>query len=82
VTPFLNQLYQNKATISSDNFFHEVGQGKTSDAEYMLETETFGLPQVSLFTQLGSDNTFEADPAVLGQKGYTSAVFHGNVGSF
>lgn len=33
VTPFLNQLYQNKATISFDNFFHEVGQGKTSDAE-------------------------------------------------
>ena len=28
VTPFLNQLYQNKATISFDNFFHEVGQGK------------------------------------------------------
>lgn len=82
VTPFLNQLYQNKATISFDNFFHEVGQGKTSDAENMLETGTFGLPQGSLFTQLGSDNTFEAAPAVLGQKGYTTAVFHGNVGSF
>ncbi|MFU1806265.1 sulfatase-like hydrolase/transferase, partial [Enterococcus faecium] len=39
-------------------------------------------PQGSLFTQLGSDNTFEAAPAVLGQKGYTTAVFHGNVGSF
>ncbi len=74
VTPFLNQLYQNKATISFDNFFHEVGQGKTSDAENMLETGTFGLPQGSLFTQLGSDNTFEAAPAVLGQKGYTTAV--------
>ena len=34
----------------------------------MLETGTFGLPQGSLFTQLGSDNTFEAAPAVLGQK--------------
>ena len=44
----LNQLYQNKATISFDNFFHEVGQGKTSDAENMLETGTFGLPQGSL----------------------------------
>lgn len=83
VTPFLNQIYQNKATISFDNFFHEVGQGKTSDAENMLETSTFGLPQGSLFTQLGSDNTFNAAPAVLKQQqGYTTAVFHGNVGSF
>ena len=78
VTLFLNQLYQNKATISFDNFFHEVG-GKTSDAENMLETGTFGLPQGSLYT-IRSDNTFEAAPAVLGQKGYTTAVFHGNVG--
>ena len=83
VTPFLNSIFQNQATISFDNFFHEVGQGKTSDAENMLETGTFGLPQGSLFTELGSDNVFQAAPAILGQtEGYTSAVFHGNVASF
>ena len=83
VTPFLNSIFQNQATISFDNFFHEVGQGKTSDAENMLETGTFGLPQGSLFTELGSDNVFQAAPAILGQtQGYTSAVFHGNVASF
>nr|WP_301554856.1 LTA synthase family protein [Enterococcus faecium] len=83
VTPFLNSIFQNQATISFDDFFHEVGQGKTSDAENMLETGTFGLPQGSLFTELGSDNVFQAAPAILGQKqGYTSAVFHGNVASF
>ncbi|OYN39703.1 sulfatase, partial [Escherichia coli] len=27
VTPFLNSIFQNQATISFDNFFHEVGQG-------------------------------------------------------
>ena len=26
VTPFLNSIFQNQATISFDNFFHEVGQ--------------------------------------------------------
>ena len=32
---------------------------------------------------MGSDNTFEAAPAILNQRaGYTSAVFHGNVASF
>jgi len=83
VTPFLNSLYGDKNTMSFDNFYHEVGQGKTSDAENMLETGLFGLPEGSLFSKLGSDNTFQAAPAILQQKeGYTSAVFHGNIGSF
>lgn len=83
VTPFLNSLYNDKNTIGFDNFYHEVGQGKTSDAETMLESGLFGLPEGSFFTSLGTDNTFQAAPAILGQKeGYTSAVFHGNIGSF
>ena len=83
VTPFLNSLYNGKSTYSFSNFFNEVGQGKTSDAENMLETSTFGLPQGSLFSALGTDNTFEGAPAILNQKlGYSSAVFHGNNGSF
>ena len=83
VTPFLNKLYHSHQTYSFDNFFHQVGQGKTSDAENMLETGTYGLPQGSLFAQLGSDNTFQAAPAILWQRRhYTSAVFHGNVASF
>lgn len=83
VTPFLNSLYHGKNTYAFDNFFHQVGQGKTSDAENMLETSTFGLSQGSLFATLGSDNTFQAAPAILKQRaGYTSAVFHGNVASF
>lgn len=83
VTPFLNSLYHSKDTYSFDNFFHQVGQGKTSDAENMLETSTFGLPQGSLFSKLGADQTFQAMPAILRQRaGYTSAVFHGNYGSF
>ena len=83
VTPFLNSLYHGNDTYAFDNFFHQVGQGKTSDAENMLETSTFGLPQGSLFATLGSDNTFQGAPAILNQRaGYTSAVFHGNVASF
>ena len=83
VTPFLNSIYHSNDTYAFDNFFHQVGQGKTSDAENMLETSTFGLPQGSLFATLGSDNTFQGAPAILKQRaGYTSAVFHGNVASF
>lgn len=83
VTPFLNSLYNSNETFSFANFFNQVGQGKTSDAENMLETSTYGLPQGSLFSALGTDNTFEGAPAILNQSlGYTSAVFHGNNGSF
>ncbi|KRM12254.1 LTA synthase family protein [Paucilactobacillus suebicus] len=83
VTPFLNSIYHGSNTYSFDNFFNQVGQGKTSDAENMLETSTYGLAQGSLFTSIGSDNTFQAAPAILKQRaGYTSAVFHGNVASF
>lgn len=83
VTPFLNSLYHDKQTYAFANFFHQVGQGKTSDAENLLETSTYGLPEGSLFSQLGSDNTFQAAPAILQQtQGYSSAVFHGDVASF
>jgi lipoteichoic acid synthase len=83
VTPFLNSLVKDKNTLSFDNFFNQVGAGKTSDAENMLETGTYGLEAGSLFASLGTDNTFEAAPAILNQKaGYTTAVFHGGAGSF
>ncbi|NFA03382.1 LTA synthase family protein [Weissella cibaria] len=83
VTPNLNQIYNSDSTIAFDNFFNQVGQGKTSDAENMLETSTFGLPQGSLFATQGSDQTFQAMPAILKQtEGYSSAVFHGNNASF
>ncbi|WP_251554093.1 LTA synthase family protein [Neobacillus muris] len=81
VTPFLNSLTRDKKTLYFDNFFHQTGQGKTADAEFMLENSLFGLPQGSAFTTKGL-NTYQAAPAILGQQGYTSAVFHGNSGSF
>lgn len=83
VTPFLNSLFNGKDTYSFDNFYHQVKSGKTSDAETLLENSFFGLNQGPLFTQLGSKNTFQAAPAILNQEaGYTSAVFHGNAGTF
>ncbi|MDR2832582.1 MAG: LTA synthase family protein [Streptococcaceae bacterium] len=82
VTPFLNSIYHSDNSFSFADFFHQVAAGKTSDAETLIENSFFGLAQGPLFTQLGSQNTFFAMPAILGQKGYTSAVFHGNSGNF
>ncbi|MHA8110036.1 LTA synthase family protein [Lactobacillaceae bacterium Melli_B4] len=82
VTPTLNKFYHNKHTIAFDNFYHQVAQGKTSDAEIMLENSLFGLPQGSAMVTYGTQNTFQAAPALLAQKGYTTAAFHGDVPSF
>ena len=83
VTPNLNKLYHANDTISFDNFINQVGQGKTSDAEMMLENSIFGLQSGSAMSSYGTSNTFESAPAILGQKaGYTSAVMHGGAGSF
>ncbi|WP_278415687.1 LTA synthase family protein [Lactobacillus taiwanensis] len=83
ITPNLNKLYHANDTISFDNFFNQVGQGKTSDAEMMLENSIFGLQSGSAMSSYGTSNTFESAPAILDQKGgYTSAVMHGGAGSF
>ncbi|GLB47039.1 glycerol phosphate lipoteichoic acid synthase [Philodulcilactobacillus myokoensis] len=82
VTPNLNRFYHNQHTISFDNFYHQVAQGKTSDAEMMLENSLFGLQQGSAMETYGTQNTYQAAPAMLDQHGYTTAAFHGDVPSF
>lgn len=82
VTPHLNAFYKNQNTLSFDNFYHQVAQGKTSDAEIMLENSLYGLPQGSAMVTYGAQNTFQAAPAILDQHGYTTAAFHGDVPSF
>lgn len=83
VMPFINSLYHSNSTFSFSNFFQQVKAGKTSDSETLFENSLFGLNQGALFTQLGGKNTFEAAPNILKQtQGYTSAVFHGNSGTF
>ena len=81
VTPFLNSLTKDQNTIYFDNFFHQTAHGKTSDAEFMLENSLYGLPQGSAYMLKGL-NTYQAAPGILGQQGYTTAVFHGNAASF
>jgi lipoteichoic acid synthase len=81
VTPFLNSLTHDPNTFYFDNFFHQVGQGKTSDAEFMMANSLFPLSQGSVFMQ-EAQNTYQAAPQILKSKGYTSAVFHGNYKTF
>ncbi|MGR2782708.1 lipoteichoic acid synthase [Bacillus subtilis] len=81
VTPFLNKLAHDNETFYFDNFFHQTGQGKTSDAEFMMENSLYPLAQGSVFVNK-AQNTLQSVPAILKSKNYTSATFHGNTQTF
>ncbi|MFD1360955.1 LTA synthase family protein [Lentibacillus salinarum] len=84
VTPFLNSLVHDQSQDFTyfDNFFHQTEQGKTADAELLLDNSLYGLPQGAAFVTKGT-NTYQALPAILDQEqDYTSAVLHGDDKSF
>lgn len=81
VTPFLNSLMKDKSTVYFENFFHQTGQGKTSDSEFLLANSMYALPQGSVFSTK-AQNTYQGQPAILSQNGYTTSVFHGNNKTF
>ncbi len=83
VTPFLNSLAHNGDgnTFYFDNFYHQTGQGKTSDAEFLMENSLYPMSQGAVFINK-AQNTYQAAPAILKGYGYSSAVFHGNYKTF
>lgn len=81
VTPFLDSLAHDGNTFYFDNFYHQTGQGKTSDAEFLMENSLYPLSSGAVFINK-DQNTYQAAPAILDQKGYTTAVFHGNYKTF
>src|SRR5690625_4008406 len=84
VTPFLNSLVHDQSENFTyyENFFHQTEQGKTADAELIMDNSLYGLPQGSAFVTK-SNNTYQALPAILNQEqDYTSAVLHGDGKSF
>jgi lipoteichoic acid synthase len=81
VTPFLDSLAHDGNTFYFDHFYHQTGQGKTSDAEFLMENSLYPLNQGSVFISK-AQNTYQATPAILKGYGYNSAVFHGNYKTF
>ncbi|WP_147532743.1 LTA synthase family protein [Bacillus marasmi] len=81
VTPFMNSLVHSGEAFYFNNLFHQTGQGKTSDAEFMMETSLFPMSQGSVFVNK-AQNTYQAMPGILKGSGYTSAAFHGNYKTF
>ncbi|WP_042374316.1 LTA synthase family protein [Neobacillus jeddahensis] len=81
VTPFLNSLKHDGNTFYFENFFHQTGQGKTSDAEFLMENSLYPMAQGAVFVNK-AQNTYQAMPSILKGQGYSSAVLHGNYKTF
>ncbi|MCH1624926.1 LTA synthase family protein [Ferdinandcohnia quinoae] len=79
ITPFLNQFI--KESYYFDNFYHQTGQGKTSDSEFLLENSLYPLGRGAVFFTHAS-NEYTATPEIIKENGYFSSVFHSNNKSF
>ena len=80
ITPFLNHLIQDSFYFS--NIYDQTAQGKTSDAEFMIDTGLYPLPSGSVFVRR-PENEFESLPDILqDHSGYKAYTFHGNDADF
>jgi len=79
ITPFLNQFIQESYYFN--NFYHQTGQGKTSDSEFIVENSLYPLSRGAVFFT-HSGNEYHATPEVLRERGYFTASLHANNKSF
>ncbi|RBW70649.1 LTA synthase family protein [Bacillus taeanensis] len=79
ITPFLNELI--KESYYFPNFYHQTGQGKTSDSEFLVDNSLYPLPSGAVFFT-HSQNQYNGLPKMLNENGYYTSVFHPNNKSF
>lgn len=79
ITPFLNDFI--KDSYYFDNFYHQTGQGKTSDSEFLVESSLYPLSRGAVFFTHGQ-NEYSATPEILNNNGYSTAALHANGKSF
>ncbi len=75
VTPVMNQLV--KEHFYFPHFYQQVGQGNTSDAEFVVNT-SFYIPPHGAASQDYGDLALPSLPKVLEEHGYQTATFHTN----
>lgn len=73
VTPFLNQLQQEMLYYPA--FHHQTHEGRTSDAEFTINTSLYPLRTGSVYTRF-PDSTFDPLPNALQKGGYDTAAMH------
>lgn len=79
ITPFLNDFA--KESLNFTNFYHQTGQGKTSDAEFLTENSLYPLSRGAVFFT-HSGNEYNSMAEKLEENGYFSNAMHANNKSF
>lgn len=79
ITPHLNAFAREGMYFS--NYFTQVGEGNTADAEFVVLNSLYPLPESVAFVDY-AQNQYNALPEVLKDHGYATAVLHGDVPAF
>ncbi|MEX2462361.1 MAG: LTA synthase family protein [Paenibacillaceae bacterium] len=75
ITPNLNALLNE--SMYFPNFYQMVGQGNTSDAEFVVNTSLYIPPHGAASIEY-SDKALPSLPKLLNEKGYETMTFHTN----
>ncbi len=79
ITPYLNELVNKSAYFP--NFYHQAAQGRTSDADLLVNTSLYPLSTGSAFIRY-STNEYDSISKVLKDNGYLATAHHAFKGSF
>ncbi|UQZ33948.1 sulfatase [Paenibacillus sp. PK3_47] len=79
ITPNLNRLMED--SLYFNNFYQMVGQGNTSDAEFVVNSSYY-IPPQGAATMSYVDKVLPSLPRLLKENGYQTATFHTNVVEF
>lgn len=75
VTPNMNKLVRDSYYFP--NFFQQVGQGNTSDSEFVVNT-SFYVPKYDAATMVYANKQLPSMPKTFAANGYQTATFHTN----
>ncbi|MEK3828091.1 sulfatase-like hydrolase/transferase [Paenibacillus sp. FSL K6-1558] len=73
ITPHFNELMKESQYYS--HFYHQTGQGRTSDADFGANISLHPLPVGSAFVRY-ADHMYDSLPSILKEHGYSTNVFH------
>ncbi|WP_404407279.1 LTA synthase family protein [Jeotgalibacillus malaysiensis] len=73
ITPFLNDFKEE--VMYFPNFYHQTHQGRTSDAEFILNTSFYPMKAGSVYTRY-PDHSYDSLPEKMESAGYETAAFH------
>ncbi|MDR3242995.1 MAG: LTA synthase family protein [Clostridiales Family XIII bacterium] len=76
ITPRMNEWMKENGSLYFKNFFQQIGNGNTSDAEFAVNNSIIGALE-SFTYRVYENNFFRGLPWILKDEGYQTAVLHG-----